>query len=209
MNRNIKHDQRVDTLGNTGMSVFRSVEEAQSIPISLDVNQSLQDVPGVVVRGLGPEKPLAANILSLREVRNSRPIGRLAVSEALDEVYEELTDLRRGYWVEIEDVDFIRTNIRNYIALILNRDRIAQERQEIADVLRRLSDVPVEESLGLQRYTPHISICSVSANTGSRVKEWARRAVADNISERGLELKRATLYTPPRRHTTKQFQTIK
>ncbi|MEX0668442.1 MAG: hypothetical protein WD061_01730 [Candidatus Saccharimonadales bacterium] len=200
MNPNLKINTNRETLHNTGLAVFRPVDADQARELSLAFHEKTrtEDTSILSVRGLGEEKDLAVNLLSLRETKANRAIGSLAVDAASESIYSQLYSLRETYEVNVVDTEIIKTGRFIHAALILDREKIATEIQAIADVLRSMASVAIEESLGLYSKTPHVSLGKATASLNSRGRKRAE-SVLESIAPSTISLERARIYSPRNR----------
>lgn len=183
------------TINKSGLAVFRNVRESQSVDMTLGVNEQIGDMPGVVMRGIGPEFSMAANIVSTIETKRSHSIGKLAVTEAIDELYRNVESLRSNYEVAVSHIGFLATNTAKHASLILERNPIANERQAIVDVLCDMAGVGMEETVDgfHKRYTPHISVCKLPLNSSKTQMSKVSRAIENSATD-NVSLKPATFY---------------
>ena len=194
-----ERDRRPQPLvGDYGMAVFRSVETEQ-----------LDDTFEAMTRSIGHiilrhrrdpnQRPMAISLLEMGEAKRQSPLGRVAIKEALDEIYCNVPSLRRSITLRPYNFGLIgRWNSNTLSVGILfdheGSDQLRDEREEIKAVLETLGD-SVADFDWYRSYRPHVSLATIPTSRKGELSDEIYHGMFQNLPEQ-IRAERATLFHP-------------
>jgi len=185
-------------LGERGMSIIRNVD-----PYQIDSTlQTLLIACGSLVlkhHGQETENPPGVNLIEVGEVKRQSAIGRVAIYDAMDNLYNNVTSLRRRVTVKPADITILGRRFSQNRVVAIAFDEVStamleEERGEILDTLESLADLESEFSWSAYK-RPHISLARVPAERSGDIGDDTLRTIAEALPPE-IQLKRAAFYYP-------------
>ncbi len=198
--RHATQPEEIGLLGRVGLSVFRSFESSQFDPVF----HTLEEVLGGAVirtRGQGMEKPPGVSLLEMGEVKRQKPLGQIAITGAINELWRSIGSLRHRVTATPSQIELLgRAGHETRVLVVMfdesTANQLTNERMQILKVLEGLAETPSEYSWSEQKQ-PHISLARMSGSqvekATARVREKIRQSLPPTVT-----LHRATLYNPSR-----------
>jgi hypothetical protein len=143
----------------------------------------------------------SVSLLELKEATKQRPLGKVAVRDAMDSVYDEVGSLRRGITVRPSGIAFMsrKKHHERSLAVTLAQDDtdfLMEERQNIIQSLEELAARPLVHNFNwLRDKVPHISLGKIALGKADLITEEMVRPILEALPSE-VRIGKGVLYSP-------------
>lgn len=189
-------------LYKTGLAVFRPIDDYE-LEGCKEIFSKQSSQLSKSVRGEFGQHGLALNLVSLVEVKNQRFKHNIGTQDVIDEIYSDVSSLRRPMNVQLGSVGLFGAKSSRLRSISIavhenSRQQLKDERNDIIEVLNQYAEGSLSRCDWGDNDVPHISLGKIAMH--GEIEEQHRRLIGfiNEVIPEEVKLDRAILYNPTR-----------